>query len=201
MMSFNLPKRQATGKPPSTQSDPRPTSGLLKALMETGRTKGSSATPAPPVISPNPNRDFQAQLDKMNSASHAQQNQIQDMGPADARYGPSSQRPGATHNRNMSSVTQQSFQTGGYTSRNPTPGAGPSHFRPDEDRGSGQGNNQVKSTVPIRFSFANILKANDGCQAWSKYLRWAECSHRKNPKLQWHEPCCPNPLDQRDPPT
>jgi hypothetical protein len=157
-MSFNLPKRQSTSKPPNTQSDHRPTSGLLKALLDTGRTKGSSATPAPPVISPNPNRDFQTQLDKMNNTSHSHQNQSQDMGSADARYGLASQRPGTTHNRNMSSVTQKSFQTGGYTSRDPTPGVGPPQFRPNDGPRSGEENNQVKSALSIWFSSANFSK-------------------------------------------
>jgi hypothetical protein len=170
MMSFNLPKRQSTGKPPSTQSDTRPASGLLKALMETGRTKGSSATPAPQVISPNPNRAFGAQIEKMNNASRSQENQSQDMGAADARYGSSSQRPGGAHNRTMSSVTQQSFQTGGYASRNPTPGAGPSQFRPGDGQGSRQGNDEVNFDLFAHFSSANVLEANDCGQTWSNNL-------------------------------
>jgi hypothetical protein len=146
-MSFNLTKRQSNGKTPGNQTDSRPASGLLKALMETGRTKGSSATPAPqpavPVVSPNPNRAFQAQIDKMNNASHSQESQSQDIGPADSRYGSSSLRSGG-HNRTTGSATQQSFQTGGYASRNPTPGVGPSQFRPVENRGPGQVNKEVR---------------------------------------------------------
>jgi len=152
-MSFNLTKRQSTGKPPSNQTESRAPPGLLKALMETGRTKGSSATPAPkpavPVLSPNPNRAFQAQIDRMNNASHPQEPQSQDMGVSDARHGSSSQ-PSGGHNRNMSSATQNSFQTqvGGYPSRNPTPALGPSQFRPGENRGLGQASDEVRGSPP-----------------------------------------------------
>jgi hypothetical protein len=168
MMSFNLPKRSSTSKQPSTQTDTRPTSGLLKALMETGRTKGSSATPAPSVISPNPDRDFQAQIDKMNTSSLSRDNQGQDMSSANTRPRSSSQYPGF-HNRSLSSVTQQSFQTGGYTSRNVSPGPGAPQFRPGENQGLGPRPDEVKFAFPVRFSAANVFEANDCGQTWSSY--------------------------------
>jgi hypothetical protein len=147
MMSFNIPRRQPTSKQPTTQSDPHPSSGLMKALIDTGRTKGSSATPAPPVISPTPNRAYQFQIERMNNASHVRDNQSQDTSPANLRYGSSSQRQ-TLHNRNMSSTTQQSIQSGGYASRNNSPGTATPHFGRGENRGSGKEDDEVKFSTP-----------------------------------------------------
>jgi len=166
MMSFNFPKRQSTGKPPNIEPDPHPAGapkGLIKALLETGRTKGSSATPAPQVVSPNPNRAMQAQIEKMDDASQARDNQGQGIISVNARSRSSSQYPGI-HNRSMSSVTQQSFQSGGYGSRAPSPGTGPSQFR----FGGIQGSDEVWLKSPhFLFLPANIAEADDCCQVWS----------------------------------
>jgi len=83
----------------------------------------------------------------MNNATHPQEAQSQDIGVADARYGSSTEHASG-HNRNMSAATQQSFQTGGYTSRNPTPAVGPSQFRPGESRGPGQASDEVRAFRP-----------------------------------------------------
>jgi len=147
MMSFNVPKRQPTSKQSTTQSDPHPSSGLMKVLIDTGRTKGSSATPDPPMISPTPNRGYQSQIERMNNASHARDNQSQDVSPANVRYGLPSQRQGL-HNRDVSFITQQSVQSGGYASRSNSPGTATPHFRREESRESGQETEEVKFFFP-----------------------------------------------------
>ncbi|PBP27504.1 hypothetical protein BUE80_DR001761, partial [Diplocarpon rosae] len=48
------------------------TSGLIKAVGNTGRVRGSSATPAPQVISPIPRRKMQSIIDNMNNMSIGQ---------------------------------------------------------------------------------------------------------------------------------
>ena len=159
MMSFNIPKRQPSNKQSNSQSDPHPSSGLIKALLNTGRTKGSSATPAPPVISPTPSREYRPHIERMNNASQVRGNQSQEMSPANPRYGPASQRQG--HSRNMSSVTAKSFQSGGYGSRQQSPETGPPHFKRGEARGSGQESDEVKFTLPVNVSHTNFLQAND----------------------------------------
>ncbi|KAH7419182.1 hypothetical protein BKA64DRAFT_8932 [Cadophora sp. MPI-SDFR-AT-0126] len=53
-----------------TQSEPHP-GGLIRAVIETGRTRGSSATPPPPVeiVSPSPQKQIQSYPDKMDNRS------------------------------------------------------------------------------------------------------------------------------------
>ncbi|KAH7342835.1 hypothetical protein BKA65DRAFT_478708 [Rhexocercosporidium sp. MPI-PUGE-AT-0058] len=55
-----------------TQSEPHP-SGLIRAVLETGRTRGSSATPVPAleVVSPSPQRPLQPYIDNMDNATRS----------------------------------------------------------------------------------------------------------------------------------
>lgn len=49
-----------------SQQPSYPPSGLLRAVMQTGRQRGDSATPAP-ILSPNPNRNLQGAVNRMES--------------------------------------------------------------------------------------------------------------------------------------
>ncbi|PVH89774.1 hypothetical protein DL98DRAFT_601206 [Cadophora sp. DSE1049] len=62
--------RPKSNLPGLTKSDPHP-GGLIRAVIETGRTRGSSATPPPPVevVSPSPQRQIQSLANKMDNRS------------------------------------------------------------------------------------------------------------------------------------
>jgi hypothetical protein len=67
-----LPQKSEKMENPNQPSSPtkEERSGLIKTLESLGRTKGSSATPAPPespLSSPPPNLDFQARPNTMNT--------------------------------------------------------------------------------------------------------------------------------------
>jgi hypothetical protein len=124
---------------PSTPSDPPHPSGLIRAVNDTGRTRGSSATPAPAVVSPRPNRGYQAQIDQMNPVSNHQGNRnYQNASPSNTVQSTSSSQNKRVHDRNMSSLSsrsQQSLQSPpGFTNRqfesNPrmSPGIGSFQF-------------------------------------------------------------------------
>jgi hypothetical protein len=107
---------------PVTQSDSPHPSGLIRAVNNTGRTRGSSATPTPSVVSPTPNRGYQAQIERMNKASHYQGNHnYQDASPSTTGQLTSPSQNRGLHNRNMrslSSGTRQLVQTSqGFTNR------------------------------------------------------------------------------------
>ena len=80
---------------------------LRSALEDTGRTRGSAATP---VFSPIPNRAFQSQIDDLNMASTSF-----NMSPASGHRCSSFPHPSQTqgaHNRHLSSSTQRSGNSG-----------------------------------------------------------------------------------------
>lgn len=62
------PKNEKKAQPAQPQGPPV---GLLKALEDTGRIRGSSATPKPTILSPIPSggKSFQDHIDKMNKMS------------------------------------------------------------------------------------------------------------------------------------
>lgn len=99
-----------SGRPQPSQSSDRKSSGLIKTLESLGRTRGSSATPAPsapPLASPIPNRAFQTQFNNMN-------NTLRNLGLVNpnrntntaTRGGSSSQQRGGDHVRNPSSSSR-----------------------------------------------------------------------------------------------
>ena len=85
-------------------------SSLIAALGNKGRSKGGSAIAAPSVASPAPNRPYQDQIDGGSIQGTAISKSGFDS------FSSSTQRQNS-HARGMSSVSQQSFQTGGYSSR------------------------------------------------------------------------------------
>ncbi|KAH8672656.1 hypothetical protein BGZ60DRAFT_429975 [Tricladium varicosporioides] len=113
----------------TNRSDPHPTvSGLVKAAFQTGRERGASATPAPSVISPAPNRglQFPRHLQNMNSGppSHSSfsgtlmntQSHSSFGGGAPTNTSPQSNqsRPSQSdsgHNRDSSTSTHHSTQS------------------------------------------------------------------------------------------
>lgn len=117
----------------TNRSDPHPTaSGLVKAAFQTGRERGASATPAPSVISPAPNRGFQfpRHLQNMNSGppSHSSfggapmntqsHSSFGGSGGAPTNASPQSNRSRPSHNdsghnRDSSASTHRSAQSHG----------------------------------------------------------------------------------------
>jgi hypothetical protein len=95
--------------------------GLIKALDGLGRTRGSSATPVssgPSMISPQPQRPLQAQIDNMNNnmrrtsigQGHLNRNAMPNNRGASISH---SQGGGTNHQRNQSSSTVASTQDQG----------------------------------------------------------------------------------------
>jgi hypothetical protein len=88
-------------------SDPHPTgSGLVKAAYNTGRERGASATPAPTVFSPQPNRGVVGQVESMNPNPYGHGSSFTTPN-GNLRSDPSSQHT-SPHHRNSSSSTHQS---------------------------------------------------------------------------------------------
>jgi hypothetical protein len=150
---------------PSTPSDRPHPSGLIRAVNDTGRTRGSSATPAPAVVSPRPNRGYQAQIDQMNRISNHQGNRNnQNASPSNTVQSTSSSQNKRVHDRNMSSLsssTQQSLQSPlGFTNRqfelNPrmSPGIGSFQFpgRQSVDISQELQIQPVRLTIPYYFN-------------------------------------------------
>lgn len=90
-----------------------PPSSLIKMVESTGRTRGSSATPiqtGPTMLSPQPQRDLQAQIDIMNNdlrltnIGHEESNRHS---TSTNRAGPTQhQGSGVSHQRNESTSTR-----------------------------------------------------------------------------------------------
>ena len=94
-------------------------SSLIAALGNKGRSKGGSAIAASSVASPAPNRPYQDPIDSLNAASNSIGGSFQGTAISKSGYDSfsSSKQRQNSHARGMSSVSQQSFQTGGYSSR------------------------------------------------------------------------------------
>ncbi|EPE27166.1 hypothetical protein GLAREA_03080 [Glarea lozoyensis ATCC 20868] len=91
-------------------SDSQPSgSGLVKAVYDTGRERGASATPAPPTFSPQGNRRPAQQTDNMNP-SHSHSGSIHTPSRTPNRNFPSmpSSQQTSPHHRNSSNSTHQS---------------------------------------------------------------------------------------------
>ena len=123
-------------------------SSLIRALNNTARTRGSSATPAPAVVSPTPNRGYQSQIEQMNRDSSYQGNRnYQNASPSTTIQSTSSSENKRVHDRNISSIsssTQQSVQSPqGFTNR---------WFEPDRQMSPGIGSFQFPGPRPIDTS-------------------------------------------------
>jgi hypothetical protein len=104
MMQRPQPERTSSGIPQSLQA----------ALEDTGRTRGSAATP---IISPAPNRAFQSQIDSLNNASINQRN-FSNMSSGPGPFVSTWNLNQGLHNRNASSSTQRSGVSGSGQNQN-----------------------------------------------------------------------------------
>lgn len=102
----NMPDRskvETKMRPAQHTQQQGPPAGLLKALEDTGRVRGSSATPRPPILSPIPSggKSFHDHINKMNRMS------LTDMaGPSNTNF----------EKRNNVNVSENSEGSGGSAS-------------------------------------------------------------------------------------
>lgn len=109
-MSINS---NAAGKSTQSSSNSRPPSGLMKALDIIGRTRGSSATPAPFLHSPTPQSNPRSVVDDLNAMSLSQDlNNMNSGGRILNDSSTASRRsPGAQNGRDQPSNMTSSMQS------------------------------------------------------------------------------------------
>jgi hypothetical protein len=92
------PKVETKMRPAQQTQQQGPPAGLLKALEDTGRVRGSSATPRPSILSPIPSggKSFHDHINKMNRLSLTEM------------AGPSNTKPEKRYNPNVSESSEGS---------------------------------------------------------------------------------------------
>jgi hypothetical protein len=117
-------------------------SGLVKAVYDTGRGRGASATPAPTDSSPQGNRRGPRQTDNMNSTQNQpNSNQSPSRTPNDHLRSGSSSLQSSPHHRQSSVSTHQSR---------------PSQTSSSQYGGSQQPVNTLSPNSPVSLTFIQI---------------------------------------------
>jgi hypothetical protein len=141
--------------------------GLREALAATGRTRGSSATPAPPLVSPQPNRSFQSQI---NNIENAMQNTRVSQGgnrntASNSVQSSPSQNPGGAPNHPRSQGLASSMHPPVTKSQGLVLHQG---YRGAQNTGSNRGN--VSSAGPSSAPMIEVTLHHASCCPLANYL-------------------------------